>query len=246
MRGVGRVPAGPPEGSGRPGVRRHAGAVRLSGARALSVLLAAVVLTGCSAGGTGTRDEGPAHTGPVGRAVASPTPTPEASAAPSRIDAVRLVRTDPDVAPEVKRGLKRCAGNTYPVDVSYGRLTGGTADDVVVNVMTCDAVGVGSYVYRRSARVSPAASPAPPGTYPDGYENVFRDEEPPVYAAIDRGDLVVTQKVYEKGDQVAYPSSEDVIVYRWSASGHRFTEQERTHNDYSNAVGGEKSSTSGN
>ena len=106
--------------------------------------------------------------------------------------------------------------------MSYGNLTGGSANDVVVNVMTCaDAVGVGSYVYREK----------------DGrYENVFKAEEPPVYAEIDRGDLVVTQQLYAKGDPVSYPSSEEVITYGWSAT--RFTEESRIHNDYSKAVGG--------
>ncbi len=72
------------------------------------------------------------------------------------MDAVRLVKDDPGVAASVKRALKPCVGDEYPVDVSYGDLTGGTADDVVVNVMTCsDAVGVGSYVYREDGRRVP-------------------------------------------------------------------------------------------
>jgi hypothetical protein len=64
---------------------------------------------------------------------------------------------------------------------------------------------------------------------------VFKAEEPPVYAEIDRGDLVVTQQMYEKGDPVSYPSSEEVITYGWRTS--RFTELSRTRNEYSNAVG---------
>jgi hypothetical protein len=64
---------------------------------------------------------------------------------------------------------------------------------------------------------------------------VFQAEEPPVYAEIDRGDLVVSKQVYERGDPVSSPSSQIVITYGW-ASG-RFTEEYRTHNDYSNAVG---------
>ena len=76
------------------------------------------------------------------------------------MDAVRLVKSDPKVSEEVKHELKPCVADEYPVDVSYGELTGGTAEDVVVNVLTCgDAVGVGSYVYRER----------------DGaYQNVFR------------------------------------------------------------------------
>ena len=51
-------------------------------------------------------------------------------------------------------------------------------------------MGVGSYVYREEG---------------GRYENVFAAEEPPVYAEIDRGDLVVTKQVYEKGDPVVEP-----------------------------------------
>lgn len=139
------------------------------------------------------------------------------------MDAVKLVKDDPEVSESVKSALtKPCVADEYPVDVSYGDLTGGTTDDVVVNVMTCgDAVGIGSYVYREES---------------GRYENVFKTEEPPVYAEIDRGDLVITQQLYKKGDPVEYPSSEEVITYGWTAT--RFTERSRTHNDYSNAVGG--------
>ncbi|MEU0585577.1 hypothetical protein [Streptomyces sp. NPDC006132] len=188
---------------------------------ALAVFAAlALFASSCAAGGTGARDEGPAHTDSDSVAGAAGTPSAAPSKTPS-VNAVRLVKDDPEVAPEVKRDLKPCVADEYPVDVSYGNLTGGSADDVVVNVLTCgDAVGVGSYVYREQ----------------DGsYKNVFKAEEPPVYAEIDRGDLVVTKQVYEKGDPVSSPSGENVITYRW-ASG-RFTEEYRTHNDYGKVVG---------
>nr|WP_282548138.1 hypothetical protein [Streptomyces rochei] len=180
-----------------------------------------VSLSGCGAGGTGARDEGPAHA-EAEEGAASPSPVASPSKVPERVDAVRLVKTDPKVSAEVKRELKPCVGDQYPVDVSYGKLTGQSAEDVVVNVLTCgDGVGVGSYVYREE----------------DGaYQNVFQAEEPPVYAEIDRGDLVVSKQVYEKGDSVSSPSSSIVITYRWASD--RFAEEYRTHNDYSNAVGG--------
>ncbi len=108
----------------------------------------------------------------------------------------------------MKRELKPCVADEYPVDVSYGNLTGEARDDVVVNVLTCgDAVGIGAYVYR------------PQG---DGYVNVFSAEEPPVYAEMDRGDLVVTKQVYDRGDPVSSPSGEVVITYRWISG--RFAE----------------------
>ncbi|MDT0439819.1 MULTISPECIES: hypothetical protein [Streptomyces] len=196
------------------------GAVRAA-FTAVAVLVAlGLFASACATGGTGARDEGPAHADSVAGAAVSPSPS--GAAARGQVDAVRLVKDDPTVSTEVKRALKPCVADEYPVDVSYGELTGGPADDVVVNVLTCgDAVGVGSYVYRQVR---------------GKYENVFETEEPPVYAEIDRGDLVVTKQVYEKGDPVSSPSGENVITYRW-ASG-RFAEEYRTHNDYSNAVGG--------
>nr|WP_202457048.1 MULTISPECIES: hypothetical protein [unclassified Streptomyces] len=179
-----------------------------------------LLLSACSTGGSGARDEGPAHSEPV--VSTAPSSSPSASVPAKKIDAVRLVKEDPKVSPSIKRDLKPCVGKAYPVDVSYGNLTGGSASDVVVNVLTCgDAVGIGSYVYRAQG---------------DGYENVFQAEEPAsVYAEIDRGDLVVTKQLYESGDSVAYPSGEEVITYRWSTN--RFTESGRTRNDFGNAVG---------
>ena len=131
-------------------------------------------------GGTGARDEGPARSDRCRRAPSRPPPPrPRPS---RRVDAVRLLKADPEVSAAVKRDLQAVLGDEYPVDMSYGKLTGGSADDIVVNVLTCgDAVGVGSYVYRGQG---------------GAYENVFAAEEPPVYAEIDRGDLVVTQQVY--------------------------------------------------
>jgi hypothetical protein len=201
------------------GSARTRGGIQAVGAALAVPTALALLVSGCGAGGTGARDEGPAHADSVAGAAATASAAP--SKTPDTVNAVKLVKDDPKVAPEVKRELKPCVADEYPVDVSYGNLTGGSADDVVVNVLTCgDAVGVGSYVYREQ----------------DGsYENVFKAEEPPVYAEIDRGDLVVTKQVYEKGDPVSSPSGENVITYRWTA-GH-FAEKYRTHNDYGKVVG---------
>ncbi|MFG2134891.1 hypothetical protein ACGFNV_45110 [Streptomyces sp. NPDC048751] len=189
---------------------------------AVAVLAAlALFVAACATGGTGARDEGPAHADAVAGGAASPAAMPSPSPSPDRAEAVRLVKDDPRVSAEVKRELKPCVADKYPVEVSYGELTGGAAEDIVVNVLTCsDAVGVGSYVYREA----------------DGrYENVFKAEAPPVYAEIDRGDLVVTKQVYERGDPVSDPSGENVITYHWAAG--RFAEKYRMHNDYNNSVG---------
>ncbi|MFD6184965.1 hypothetical protein [Streptomyces goshikiensis] len=202
-----------------------------------TVVLVGTVLfaVGCSSGGTGLKDEGPARTDSVSRTGPPPAPEPHASSGQSarsetpsgrptltKIDPIALLKADPKVSADIKRELKPCTGKEYPVDVSYGKVTGGEAVDIVVNVLSCaDALGRGSYVYRSEG---------------GRYENVFSDEQPPVYAEIDRGDLVVTKPVYAKTDALAYPSGEDVITYGWS--GERFTEQDRVYTEYSNVDGG--------
>ncbi|MER7761291.1 hypothetical protein [Streptomyces sp. NPDC097619] len=187
-----------------------------------TVVLAGSVLfmVACSSGGAGLKDEGPARSEAAVKA--APTPGPTRTGGFRRVDAVALVKADPKVSSEVKRDLKPCVGKEYPVDVTYGKVTGNTVEDVIVNVLSCaDAVGVGSYVYRSNG---------------GRYENVFADEQPPVYAEIDRGDLVLTKPVYGKSEALAYPSGEDVITYRWN--GDRFNELDRVHTEYSNTADG--------
>ncbi|WP_411978486.1 hypothetical protein [Streptomyces sp. N50] len=225
MRGLSDDTSGPGLSS-VPGPSRVRGSFEAAFA-AMAVLAAlALLVSGCATGGTGARDEGPAHSDSVAGVAEAKSPSPSATV-DDHVDAVKLVMDDPKVSAAVKHELKPCVADEYAVDVSYGVLTGGTANDVVVNVMTCgDAVGIGSYVYRDKG-----------GTY----ENVFKAEEPPVYAEIDRGDLVVTKQVYEKGDPVSSPSGENVITYRWTSG--RFVQEYSTHNEYSNAVGGDASPT---
>ncbi|MDI3406825.1 hypothetical protein [Streptomyces cavernicola] len=172
---------------------------KAASAAALAALaLCVCTLASCSTGGTGTRDEGPARSDQVAQGSPAPAATPGKEHA---VDPIRLVREDPKVSKAVKADLKPCAGDSYPVDVSYGNLTGGSRNDVVVNVLTCsDAIGIGSYVYRAKG---------------GAYENVFRTEEPASYAEIDRDGLTVTRQTYEKDDSVALPSGEDITLYEW-------------------------------
>ncbi|WP_189303622.1 hypothetical protein [Streptomyces cinerochromogenes] len=188
---------------------------------AVGAALAALALfvAACGSGGTGARDEGPAHASAAAGAVASSPPSPSDDY--RRVDPVALIKSDPQVSDSVRRELQPCDGD-YPVDVSYGKLTGGPVDDVVINVLTCaDAVGIGSYVYRDE----------------DGaFRNVFKSEESPVYAEIDRGTLSVTRQYYEKGDPISSPSGEIVTPYRWKAG--RFAAGQPTRNEYSKSAGG--------
>ncbi|GHA96019.1 hypothetical protein ACIQRS_24180 [Streptomyces termitum] len=236
---AGRAGGGSHGGTGMPGPVRtappRAGGPRVAGVAAVAGLAAAgLFMAACSTGGTGSRDEGAAR--PDASAATVPTPPAAAPASPrekegARVDPIALLKADPKIDDRVKDDLKPCVADAYPVDTSYGNLTGGAEPDVVVNVMTCgDAVGIGTYVYRRA--------PAGSGTGGTGYENVFTAEDAAVYGTIDRGDLIVTKQVYAKGDSVAYPSGEDVLTYRWA--GTRFTQHDLVHNEYSRAVGEEE------
>lgn len=218
-------PGGPDDGDnpGRPGRSRGFRAGMAASGTALAGLAAfGLFCVGCSTGGTGTRDEGPAGSQPV--AQITPQASPSGTTPPvRRVDAVRLLKGDPKVGEQVREGLRPCAGKAYPVDTSYGSLTGGRSADVVVNVMSCaDSVSVGTYVYRADDEGS--------------YKNVFSAEVPAVYGTIDRGDLVVTTQVYGSKDPLSSPSGSEVVTYRWASD--RFTEHDRVHNDFSRAVEG--------
>ncbi|WP_406114148.1 hypothetical protein [Streptomyces sp. NBC_01014] len=216
-------PADGPDGDRGGGRGARNGTLAASVTAVAGLVALGLFLAGCDSGGTGTRDAGEARSVP---AVGTLEPSPDSGSATviqpaERVDAVRLVRQDPEVSPAVKRDLKPCSKSDYPVDVSYGHLTGNSVADVVVNVMTCrDAVGVATYVYRAKG---------------DTYKNVFTSEAAPVYSEIDRGDLVVTKQQYAKGDSVSYASSEDVFTYHWA--NNKFSQTDTVHNDFSRAVG---------
>ncbi|TXS50408.1 hypothetical protein EAO75_11655 [Streptomyces sp. uw30] len=200
--------------------QRGSGPVRGTFQAAFTAVVVVVALalfaSACATGGTGARDEGPAHADMAGGSAVTPSATASASAVPSREQAVELVKADPVVSTEVKRELKPCVSDDYPIDVSYGDLTGGPTDDIVVNVLSCgDEIGVASYVYREQS---------------GAYRNVFKSEEPPVYAEIDRGYLVLTKQVYAKDDALSNPSSEDVFSYLWTSD--RFVRKYSTRTDY--------------
>ncbi|MGW0766402.1 hypothetical protein [Streptomyces sp. NPDC002676] len=189
-------------------------------AAAASVIALALFVAACSTGGTGARDEGPAQASALKAPVAVPSPSPSESY--RSVDALALLKEDPAVSPVIKRALKPCSGeNKYPVNVTYGDLTGGPVNDVLVNVVSCgDQVGIGAYVYRDEEGV---------------YKNVFKAEESPVYAEIDGAELTVTTQVYATDDQMANPSTENVITYAWSARSERFVQRHAHRTDYGKA-----------
>jgi hypothetical protein len=178
-----------------------------------AALMPLILMTGCAEGG-GVRVEGDAPA-----SVVTP-PSPKASSTP-KIDPIALLDHDPKVDDDIKQHLKPCGGDEYPIDTSFGNVTGQSTPDLVINVSTCgDGVGLGSYVYRMER-----------GRYTD----VFGDEQPPVYIDIEQGELELTRQVYAHDDAVCCPSGEDVIMYRWS-HGH-FAETSHTHNEYGTTTG---------
>ncbi|OMI38447.1 hypothetical protein [Streptomyces sparsogenes] len=226
--------------SGRPALRSSArriaprrAALLTGGAFVGFAAVGGLMLAGCGAGSQGLRKEGPASTTwPSEQADSSGSSAYESSPASTsrkqKVDAVALVKKDPKVSERLKANLKPCGKSTataatgaknpskskgYPVDVAYGRLTGATASDLVINITTCtEGFGIGSYVYRKVG---------------GAYENVFMDERPPVYADIAKGHLRVTKLIYTANDSVCCPSGEDVTTYRWAETRRQFLVSDR-------------------
>ncbi|UKY51922.1 hypothetical protein [Streptomyces inhibens] len=191
------------------------------GAATAGVAAVGLLLAGCNPGGEGVRSEGSASSTPAPKGAVSNAPSPTSTAGYKKIDAVQLMKDDPKVGADVKKSLyKPCAADEYPVEVTYASLTGSKSPDVIVNVMTCaDSVGIGSYVYRKRSGAK------------HGYDNVYANEQPSVYAGVNKGELEVSKQTYATGDKVCCPSGEDVLTYRWR-SGH-FTQYDSYHTDYS-------------
>lgn len=204
-------------------VAPHRAALITGGAVVGFAAVGGLMLAGYSGSGQGVRKEGPARTSWAPGRADSPGSyvhgaSPSSTSAKLKVDAVALVKKDPKVSEHLKASLKPCSAKSpkkgtkrsqgYPVDVTYGRLTGSTASDLVINVMTCsEGFGIGSYVYRKAG-----------GTY----ENVFMDERLPVYADTVKGDLRVIKLIYASNDSVCCPSREEVTTYRWADTREQF------------------------
>lgn len=189
---------------------------RLAALIAVAVALCLLTaLAGCRTG-TGARREGPA---PLQTLKAEPSPAPSIAGDPVAL--AKLVKKDTqNVSQEVREDLAPCAGDEYPVDTSSGDLTSGDGPDLIVNVATCgDGMGIASYVYRMI----------------DGqYQNVFADEQPPVFGSADNGKLEIIRQVYKGDDQVCCPSGQEALTYVWK--GTKFVQVERTYTDYRDAL----------
>ncbi|WP_431782593.1 hypothetical protein [Streptomyces chumphonensis] len=190
-------------------------------------------------------EDTPAEASPLPAATPSPAPETEAEAptppspgatretdvptagapvsppgASGEVEIVSLLRADRAVSPAVKRRLEPCEAEEWPITFSFGELTDGPAEDLVVNVSACaDGKGVGSYVYREEA---------------ERWVNVFADEEPTVFAEVTEGALRVHTQIYLDTDPTCCPSGEDVATYVWRDDG--FAEQDRTYQEYPTAT----------
>lgn len=179
-----------------------------------AVVCASVVVVGCGTSATGARREGPA---PVPSAVAEKAP---AGAAPpivaDQVALATMVRKDASVSADVREDLTPCAGTGYPMDTDAGDLTSGDGPDLVINVTTCgDGLGIAAYVYRMVA---------------GKYQNVFADEQPPVYGSVEDGRLQIIHEVYRTDDPVSYPTGQEMVTYAWRDA--RFVEVARTFSDF--------------
>ncbi|MGW4031098.1 hypothetical protein ACWEFL_17570 [Streptomyces sp. NPDC004838] len=207
------------------GLRDRRGRVTMAAGTTAIAGLAVVGLftAACSAGGTGVQDEGSAAAQDSAKGGGAPSPASPSDGSTAfgrEIDPVQLIKNDPQVSKDIKDQLKPCGGAEYPVDTSYGNMTGGTSPDIVINVLSCgDAVGLGTYVYRMTGQT---------------YETVFVSEEPAVVSEIDRGDLVVTKQVWDKGGSVDEPSGEEVTTYHWSNG--KFVRLHWVRNEYRGSV----------
>lgn len=194
------------------------------GAATAGVAAVGLLLAGCNPGGEGVRSEGSAGTTPAPKGAVNTTPTPTSTPKGKKVNAVQLLRGDPRVGAYVKQSLhKPCAADAYPVEVTYASLTGSSSPDIIVNVMTCaDSVGIGSYVYRKRDGAK------------GGYDEVYANEQPSVYAGLNKGELEVSRQTYTARDKVCCPSGEDVTSYRWKNG--RFTKHTSSHTDYNKAT----------
>ncbi|MEU6853891.1 hypothetical protein ABZ901_28675 [Actinacidiphila alni] len=174
---------------------------------------ACVVVAGCGTNATGARREGPA---PVATSTKATTRAAAPAIVADQVALATMVRKDASVSADVREDLTPCAGAGYPMDTDSGNLTSGDGPDLVINVTTCgDGLGIAAYVYRMV----------------DGkYQNVFADEQPPVYGSVDDGQLQIIHEVYRTDDPVSYPTGQESVTYAWRDQ--RFVEVARDFSDF--------------
>ncbi|MFD3456090.1 hypothetical protein ACFWVC_28420 [Streptomyces sp. NPDC058691] len=221
---------------------------------------ALVAVTSCRDAG-GVREEGTALSsalpvpGPLSTGAApsaqAPVPARGASPSPARTpvaNAVRLVKSDPKVAEDIRARLVACvAASPVPGSAARDGAAGSAPAAQAPPVPTArsteavypvdDRYGdlTGSGAADLVVTVSTCGDGVGIGAYVyrrehGRYVNVFADEQPPVYAGISDGTLKVTHQVYEPQDAVSNPSGEDITTYRWN--GARFEEISFSHRDY--------------
>lgn len=149
-----------------------------------------------------------------------PTPNIAASLDPSdlsqglSIDPVALLRADPEVSDAVKDSLRLCGDANFPYEIRYSPVTGAVWQDAVVNVFTCESVGIWG-------------RPAPPVSFmvagfvyqidESGAHKVFGVQDPGRYVVGSTGGLSVMVDLCKDPGIPEFCQSS--TAYKWTGEG---------------------------
>lgn len=179
--------------------------------RTLTVVIAALTLTGCGTPGAGLRVEGRG-----GEPSASPPPVTNGG---PTVDEIRVLRDDPGVGGRIKAAVARPCPNGafrgwYPVYTRYATV-GGAGTVVLIDVAGCQdntACGgtLGAFAYRLDKGRA---------------DRVFGTEEAGSRVTADGTGLRLERPVFNPGDDEPCPSTTRATPLRWD--GIRFAEAGR-------------------
>lgn len=150
---------------------------------------------------------------------APPSPSPLPSGTPVSVDAVEVLRGDPQLDPKFKAALVPCEDGAYPVEDRYADLTGDGVAELLVTLGSCG--------YDTSLPIKMT------GRYWPGFAGFVYDvaDTPPtrllavqevgvelVPAAGDGDDLAVVLTHYLERDDPCCPTDQTVVLYSWNGS----------------------------
>ena len=165
---------------------------------------------------------------PVAFALASCSTEPESEPTPNiaasldssdlsqglSMDPVALLRADPEVSDAVKDSLRLCGDANFPFEIRYSPVTGAVWQDAVVNVFTCESVGIWG-------------RPAPPVSFmvagfvyqidESGAHKVFGVQDPGRYVVGSTGGLSVMVDLCKDPGIPEFCQSS--TAYKWTGEG---------------------------